>query len=323
MDFTGAYPSNWAGYVFKEALGYTSGVHTGVDYNWGGGSEDYGFAIRAITAGVVVARINDGQVSGFGNALIIESDCPPGTAGTKMYHRYLHTSAIHVNVGQTVTEGQHIANVGGTGGVVPHLHLDVWTNRNGLGVHWNYDKNTALASYEDPYHLIANNSNWTSGGSMAETANLDTDRILQHGILARNGLRGRSYALDGSTGKVFEGQPLTNANISAWFLSQEAREWRDTSNPASVNDINTRLDSITAKDATIDSLTGELSVANTQILALNQTVTELTDENTALKKENADLKAQVAAGGGDVTINFNFVGVLLWTIIKNFGTKKG
>lgn len=27
MNYAGKYPSVWAGYVFKERLGYTSGVH--------------------------------------------------------------------------------------------------------------------------------------------------------------------------------------------------------------------------------------------------------------------------------------------------------
>lgn len=333
MDFTGSYPSNWAGYVFKEALGYTSGVHTGVDYNWGSGSQDLGFTVVAITAGTVVARINDGQVSGFGNALIIESDCPPGTAGTKMYHRYLHLSAIHVSVGQTVGEGQHIANVGGTGGVVPHLHLDVWTNRNGLGVHWNYDKNTALSSYEDPYHLIANNSNWTSGGSMAETINDDTARQLGY-YKGRNGYDGRPYALSAPQPDI-QGRPLTNAEMSVEFLSAESRQWRDVDLPnlyaerdslrAQVGQLN---NTITTLNQQVTDLSNQVASQQTTITDQQQTINgqkveigELQDENAQLKKQVKDLEAQLATSG-DTTINFNFVGVFLWAIIKSFGLKK-
>lgn len=197
-----------------------------------------------------------------------------------------------------------------------------------------------------------------AGGSMADTINLDTDRILQHGILGRNGLRGRAYALDGSTGKVFEGQQLTNGNISNWFLSEEGRQWRDSNDANSVNGINAQLDSIPAKDAQISNLTNQLSVANSQVVTLNKQVAELTKtvesqqvtiaelnlqltgkqaeiadlqddiatlktENEALKKQVKDLEAQVAAGGGDITINFNFIQVFLWSIIKVIGFKKG
>lgn len=89
-NFAGAYTNSWAGYVFKEALSYTSGRHTGVDYNGaGGGNADLGIPIVAITCGTVVAEVNNGQGGGFGNALTIQTGaCPPGIAGSKMYHRY-------------------------------------------------------------------------------------------------------------------------------------------------------------------------------------------------------------------------------------------
>lgn len=37
---------------------------------------------------------------------------------------YAHLSAAHMNVGDTVTEGQVIGLSGGTGGVAPHLHVE-------------------------------------------------------------------------------------------------------------------------------------------------------------------------------------------------------
>jgi cell division protein FtsB len=176
-----------------------------------------------------------------------------------------------------------------------------------------------------------------AGGSMADTISADTDRILQHGILGRNGLRGRAYALDGSTGKVFEGQQASNANIQAWFLSEEGRQWRDSNDANSVNGINAQLDSIPAKDAKIAELSAttqsqqatiadlqlQLTGKQAEIADLQDDIATLKTENEALKKQVKDLEAQVAAGGGDITINFNNFGVIAWTLIKSFGLKKG
>lgn len=161
QKYNGTYTGYWAGYKFKEKLGYTTGVHTGVDYNFGSGNDDKGFTTMAICDGKVVAKISNGTVRGFGNALIIESLVPPGIAGTKMYHRYMHMNTIDVVKGQTVKQGQKIGTVGNTGTTYAHTHLDIWTNRNGLGAHWDYHKDTQLASYEDPYKLIERFVSWT------------------------------------------------------------------------------------------------------------------------------------------------------------------
>ena len=48
-------------------------------------------------------------------------------AGGKLYDTYNHLSKTLVKVGQTVTTGQHIGNVGMTGNATgPHLHFEVW-----------------------------------------------------------------------------------------------------------------------------------------------------------------------------------------------------
>jgi hypothetical protein len=161
QKYNGSYTGYWAGYKFKEKLGYTTGVHTGVDYNYGSGNQDKGFTTMAICDGKVVAKISNGTVKGFGNALIIESLVPSGVKGTKMYHRYMHMDTITVSKGQTVKHGQKIGTVGNTGTTYAHTHLDVWTNRNGLGAHWEYHNNSRLESYEDPYKLIEKYKSWT------------------------------------------------------------------------------------------------------------------------------------------------------------------
>lgn len=124
---------------------------------------------------------------------------------------------------------------------------------------------------------------------MAETVTPDTSKILQHGIIARNGLRGRAYSLDGSTGLPWVGAELNNKLISDIFASPEAVQWRDSQNPASVNDINARLDSIPNLQA--------------QVASLSQQVADLTASNAAKDKVIAeqaqrikDLEAQVGNG---------------------------
>jgi len=195
MAYEGTYPRLWAGYFFKESLGAGKGVHTGVDYNHG--RDDPGDPIYAITGGKVVARKNNGQISGFGNAIIIESACPPTVRGNRLYHRYLHMNTVEVSVGQTLIEGQRIGTVGTTGGVPAHLHLDTWTDRNGLGVHWNYDKFTPLSSYEDPYRLIENNKNWTQGEEMFRT-----DEEVQEAYLLLRGSPGTLSERSGWIGQT-------------------------------------------------------------------------------------------------------------------------
>jgi len=47
--------------------------------------------------------------------------------GGKLYTTYNHLSAEFVSIGQTVSAGQHIGNVGMTGNATgPHLHFEVW-----------------------------------------------------------------------------------------------------------------------------------------------------------------------------------------------------
>lgn len=94
---------------------------------------------------------------------------------------------------------------------------------------------------------------------MAEKITVDTSKILQHAIIARNGLRGRSYSLDGSTGTPWVGGELTNQFITDVFRSPEAVQWRDSQEPASVNGINAQLDSIPTLQAQVTTLTGQVS----------------------------------------------------------------
>ncbi len=90
------------------------GFHTGLDFCGGEGLQ-----ITAPAPGKVVFAA---PLTVRGNATIIDH-------GWGVYSGIYHQSQIMVNVGDTVTQGQVIGLVGGTGRVTgAHLHWDLWVN---------------------------------------------------------------------------------------------------------------------------------------------------------------------------------------------------
>ena len=112
------------------------------------------------------------------------------------------------------------------------------------------------------------------GNEVADIINLDTARIVSHGILARNGVAGRQNALDGSSDADLKanhvGKPLTNSYVQGLFLSGEGRAWRDTTTPSSIPGINQALASIPAKDAEIKTLKTTVVAKDAEIAKLKQ-----------------------------------------------------
>jgi murein DD-endopeptidase MepM/ murein hydrolase activator NlpD len=82
-----------------------------------------GTPIWAVQGGRVVQATTGGAYNGgYGNLVVI--DHPNG-----LQTRYAHQSTVRVSVGQTVTQGQVIGNVGMTGRTSgPHLHFEVYLN---------------------------------------------------------------------------------------------------------------------------------------------------------------------------------------------------
>lgn len=79
----------------------------------------YGAPIFAGASGTVTAA---GWSSGFGNNVVIDH-------GNGTQTRYAHCSALYVEVGQQVTQGEFIAAMGATGWVTgTHLHFEVIVN---------------------------------------------------------------------------------------------------------------------------------------------------------------------------------------------------
>jgi hypothetical protein len=123
-------------------------------------------------------------------------------------------------------------------------------------------------------------------GDMADKINEDTSRILQHGLIARNGLRGRAYSLDGSTGPAWVGADLTNQLIQDIFLSPEGRDWRDSDSPSSVNDINRKLDRLPVAEAQLSNSVIQVDQLTKETQAKDKVI-------DAQQKQIELLKAQV------------------------------
>ncbi len=91
-------------------------LHTGVDF-----AAPTGTHILAAADGRVVFA---GAASGYGNLILIEHNVGGRTVATGYAHMY--ANGIHVTVGQSVTAGEYIADVGVAGySTGPHLHFEV------------------------------------------------------------------------------------------------------------------------------------------------------------------------------------------------------
>jgi murein DD-endopeptidase MepM/ murein hydrolase activator NlpD len=92
--------------------------HPGVDI-----LDPVGTPIWAVLGGKVTrADSGGGYNGGYGNLVVIQH-------GNGLETRYAHQSTVRVSVGQSVTQGQVIGNVGMTGDTTgPHLHFEVYLN---------------------------------------------------------------------------------------------------------------------------------------------------------------------------------------------------
>ncbi|MDP8992104.1 MAG: M23 family metallopeptidase, partial [Actinomycetota bacterium] len=89
-------------------------MHNGLDFRAGTGTP-----IRAAAAGTVVYA---GPRGGYGNTVVVDHGGPLATL-------YAHQSALYVQPGAAVTQGQVVGAVGSTGfSTGPHLHFEVRVN---------------------------------------------------------------------------------------------------------------------------------------------------------------------------------------------------
>ncbi|TYL51912.1 M23 family metallopeptidase [Nocardioides sp. BGMRC 2183] len=97
--------------TFGESGAYWSSVHTGLDF-----AAPSGTPLYAMANGTITFTGDDGA---YGNKTVITLE-----DGTELW--YCHQTTIDVSVGDTVTAGDPVGTVGGTGNVTgPHLHLEV------------------------------------------------------------------------------------------------------------------------------------------------------------------------------------------------------
>ena len=97
---------------------FDSSFHMGLDLAAAEGTPYY-----AADSGTVIYATNDGGYNGgAGNWVVIAH-------GNGLVTKYMHSSAVYVNVGDTVTRGQNIGAVGNTGNSFgAHLHFQVELN---------------------------------------------------------------------------------------------------------------------------------------------------------------------------------------------------
>ncbi len=104
-------------FTVSDVFGARGGTHKGVDF-----AAPAGTPILAAAAGRVVAA---GPASGFGNWIVVDSVDEQGQRFSTVYG-HMFDDRMHVRVGDQVTAGQHIADVGSAGeSTGPHLHFEV------------------------------------------------------------------------------------------------------------------------------------------------------------------------------------------------------
>lgn len=230
-------------------------------------------------------------------------------------------------------------NMGLIGGVYyGHIWIDLQNEAN-------YEQNgkTALRTTKNTRPIsqaqqIVNLDKWVTnpGGTMA-TINDDVGRQIGWHYLGRNGFDGKPNALQAPQGDI-TGKELTNAQLSAFFLSAEARDWRDSR----IHKVYGERDALRVSNAQLNTqitnMTKQLSDANkvietqkASIAQLTSTVNEknaeisgLQDQVVQLETENKELKAIIASGGAgssEDTEWLNKLGLALQWIIQRLGLK--
>jgi murein DD-endopeptidase MepM/ murein hydrolase activator NlpD/uncharacterized protein YraI len=97
--------------------------HTGADLNFGSPYADLGMPVYACASGIVIFA---SALSVWGNVIIIRHDPLFEPTGAVLYSRYGHVQNMKVEVGDRVTRGQQLCEIGNAfGRFVPHLHFDL------------------------------------------------------------------------------------------------------------------------------------------------------------------------------------------------------
>jgi hypothetical protein len=170
-------------------------------------------------------------------------ELPPAGKTVAVYFSLGNVPAGHVaislddgSVASSTQPGSH-----SQGFIHPNLQnlIDVYGKYNGRCSYLGWSEYVGTVRVVQPVNQP------TQGGDMADKLNKMAWQQLAHGILGRNGLSGRTNALDGSSDVTdYIGRELTLDLINELFISEEAKKWRDSKEYSSVLNINERLDSI-------------------------------------------------------------------------------
>lgn len=191
------YPVDSSGYAtesndgdgYYNALDWTDSSggyygHCGEDWNGeGGGNSDYGDSVYASADGWVTAADHYG--SGWGNIITIEHEIVgAGTADYEVVQTmYAHLSVMDVSVGDWVSRGDKIGEIGDADGAYyAHLHFEFrWdesmspTESGGYGC---YSESSGTA---EPSVFIDGHRTWSGGSSPGDTDYCSTSSLCGEG----------------------------------------------------------------------------------------------------------------------------------------------
>jgi len=123
MIITSGYGPRWGSLHAGCDIGTTDGIETGVD-------------LGAVESGEIVFQQPARLGAGAGHYTHLLGDSGTGW-------RYLHQLETFVlPVGTRVERGQHLGEVGNTGGVAPHLHIEKLPGARGRPISWWFGGNT-------------------------------------------------------------------------------------------------------------------------------------------------------------------------------------
>lgn len=169
-----------------------------VDFNR---ADDYGDTVVASASGKVTRVGNEGNTS-YGRWIEIDH-------GNGYRSRYAHLSVQSVSLGQSVSQGQKIGEVGSTGGSSgPHLHYE--ERKNGVAIRPVFDGKTALF-FGSKNYTSKNKCNAGGGGGSGGGSGGDAGSVV--GTVNTNGaslsVRAQPTTDSAKVGSVDDGDKVT------------------------------------------------------------------------------------------------------------------
>lgn len=123
------YPVNWVAITT-----YFSNYHYALDYGWNNNHGGKNVGVYAVADGKVFDIGKSTGNNNAGNYVWTRHEFDTYDILTRYAH--LQDGSIKVKVGQSIKQGQQIANMGGTYGYSEHLHHDVWKVPKGYVLNW-------------------------------------------------------------------------------------------------------------------------------------------------------------------------------------------